>query len=82
MRLWCILDLVTDHKTGKLRETAVWSNIGKATLVWAVIYQTLHGNLTEWLVAAFGALVIAHEVTSRILNQRQQTIDKSPEVKG
>jgi hypothetical protein len=32
-RRWCLLDLVTDSTTGRLRETAVWSNIGKASKV-------------------------------------------------
>ena len=28
-RRWCVMDLVVDHKTGKLRESAVWSNVGQ-----------------------------------------------------
>lgn len=77
-RKWCVMDLVTDHQTGKLRETAVWSNVGKGTLTWAVVYQTLHNGLTEWLVLAFGGIVVLHESATRLLNQRQQNMDKEP----
>lgn len=70
------MDLVTDHQTGKLRETALWSNLGKATLTWALVYETLHSGLTEWLVFAYGGIVILHEASARYFNQRQQTLDK------
>ena len=76
MNSWRLRDLVTDHKTGKLRETAVWSNIGKATMTVAFAHEAWVGTLTEWFVVAYGGLVILHEATSRMLNQRQQGIDK------
>jgi hypothetical protein len=76
MSLWKWRDLFTDHKTGKLRETAIWSNIGKATLTYGLCHQIKTGTLTEWFVAAYGAVVIMHEVAARVLNQRQQGIDK------
>ena len=75
-RKWCFMDLIVDHQTGKLRETLIWSNIGKAVMTWAFVYLTLHDRLTEYYVAAFGALVVAHELASRYFNQRQQVLDK------
>lgn len=75
-RKWCVMDLVVDHKTGKLRETAMWSNIGKATMTWAFVMLVRGDKLTEWYVAAYGALVVAHEIAARVMNQKQQTLDK------
>ncbi len=77
-RQWCIRDLFVDHKTGKLRETAVWSNIGKAAMTWAFCLTVYRGASTEWLWVTFGGIVVAHESVSRILNQKQQTLDKEP----
>ena len=76
MRKWCFLDLVTDHQTGKLRETAVWSNVGKCAMTWAFVYTVLRGNGSEWLWAAYGGIVVMHETAARFFNQRQQTLDK------
>ena len=45
-RKWCVMDLVTDHQTGKLREAYVWSNIGK--------------GLAAYLLVLFGARMIDH----------------------
>ena len=75
-RKWCVMDLVVDHQTGKLRETAVWSNVGKAVMTWAFIHVTAAGALTEWFVAAYGGVVVLHETGARFLNQRQQQLDK------
>jgi len=81
-RRWCFMDLVTDKTTGRLRESAISSIAGKSTLTWAVIYTTLHTGLTEWLVFAYGAIVIGHESISRVLNQRQQTLEHNQEKKS
>lgn len=78
MRKWSFRDLVTDHQTGKLRETAVWSNAGKAAMLYAFLYQTQNDQLTEWFAGVFVGALIFHELTSRVLNQRQQTMDKAP----
>lgn len=74
-RKWSVMDLVTDHKTGKLRETAVWSNVGKATMTWAFVWVIADGGDSQWLWAAYGLIVLGHESTSRFFNQRQQQID-------
>ena len=75
-RKWCIMDLVTDHKTGKLRETATWSNIGKAAMTWGFVYSLLHDRGSEWLWVAYGSIVVVHEATARFFNQKQQVLDK------
>ncbi len=76
VRRWCVMDLVVDHKTGKLRESAVWSNVGKASMTWAFIYTVMGGHGSEWLWIAYGGIVVAHASVERVLNQKQQTIDK------
>jgi hypothetical protein len=77
---WHFRDLVTDHQTGRLRETALWSNVGKAAMTWAFIYTVYYGkgSFSELLWVAYGSIVVAHELTSRYFNQKQQTMDKPP----
>lgn len=70
MRKWCFLDLVTDHATGKLRESSVWSNVAKLSMTWAFIWTVLNDKQTEWLWAAYGGLVMLHEGASRFLNMK------------
>lgn len=71
------MDLVVDHKTGKLRESAVWSNVGKASMTWAFVYTVMGGHGSEWLWIAYGGIVVAHASVERVLNQKQQSIDSS-----
>ena len=78
MREWKFSDLVCDHKTGKLRESALWSNIGKAAMTVAFLYVVFTDKSTETLWLAFGALVIGHASVERLLGQRQQKLDKEP----
>ena len=75
-RRWCFMDLVTDHQTGKLRETALWSNVGKAAMTWGFIYAILQGGNSEWIWLAYGSIVILHETAARMLNQKQQVLDQ------
>jgi len=75
-RKWCVMDLVVDHKTGKLRETALWSNIGKAAMTWAFVYTVWAKQSSEWLWLAYGSIVVVHEATARFFNQKQQVLDK------
>lgn len=76
VRRWCVMDFVVDHKTGKLRESAVWSNVGKAAMTWAFIHTVMGGHGSEWLWIAYGGIVVAHASVERVLNQKQQTMDK------
>jgi len=36
------------------------------------------GASSEWLWASFGGVVVLHEVAARVMNQKQQVIDKEP----
>lgn len=79
-RKWCVMDLVVDHRTGKLRESAVWSNVGKAAMTGAFVYTVASGHGSEWLWIAYGGIVVAHASVERVLGQRQQGIDNKKEV--
>ena len=74
---WHLRDLFTDHKTGKLRETLLWSNIGKATAVWGLIYNVVHHTDTEWHWLIVLGVTTAHELLSRYLNQKLPPLPKS-----
>ena len=73
---WHIRDLVTDERTGRLRETKLWSNIGKAVMTFAFVLVTVRGAGTEWLWLTYGGVVVLHELGSKALNQKQQQLDK------
>lgn len=76
MKQWHLRDLFTDERSGKLRETKVWSNIGKAVMTFAFVVVTWRGAGTEWLWLTYGMVVVLHELGSKMLNQKQQQIDK------
>ena len=73
---WHLRDLVTDERTGRLRETKLWSNIGKAAMTFAFILVTVRGAGTEWLWLTYGGVVVLHELGARHYNQAQQKLDK------
>lgn len=77
-RRWCVMDLVTDHQTGKLRETSLWSNIAKAAMTWGFCYTIYYGkgSFSELLWVAYGSVALGHEAYARFMNQRQQGLDK------
>ena len=74
-RKWCFMDLVTDHQTGKLRESSLWSNVGKAAMTWAFCFVVYKGGSNEWLWVAYGSIVVLHDAASRFFNQKQQVLD-------
>lgn len=73
-RRWCFMDLVVDHQTGKLRETLVWSNLFKGVLLWAV-WKYINGTNFLEVAGIAGAIYLAHEGFSRVMNQKQQKIE-------
>ncbi len=73
---WHLRDLVTDERTGRLRETKLWSNIGKAAMTFAFMLVVARGAGTEWLWLTYGGVVVLHELGSKVLNQQQQKLDK------
>ena len=76
-RRWSPMDLVTDRTTGRLRETALWSNIFKASALVAYCRFVTALNY-ETMTAVAGALFLAHEIGSRVLNQKADQADKNP----
>lgn len=64
------MDLVTDPINGRLAETKIWTNIGKALMCWALYHEAIAGRLTEPLLMWFGLLIFAHEAVSRFLTGR------------
>ena len=69
---WHLRDLVTDERTGRLRETKLWSNIGKALMSVAFIVVTMRGAGTEWLWLTYGGVVVLHELGSKYLKQKEK----------
>ena len=69
-RKWCVFDLITDHRSGKLRETLLWSNLGKLAALCAFAYRVRAGTDSEWLWAIVMGVLTAHELASRYLSQR------------
>ena len=78
MNLWNWRDLFTDHRTGKLREAVIWAHVCKAAMTFGFIWTVIHGHSSEWLWLTFGAVCLGHEGFTRVLNQKQQQIDKEP----
>ena len=76
-QVWHIIDLVTNHQTGRLRETAFWSNICKLLASGAYIKYVRAENYETMTAVLVGAL-IAHEVVKAQQNQNQQKLDKEP----
>ena len=76
MSKWKWSDLVVDHQTGRLRESSVWSVIGKAAMTWGFIYVILDGKGTEFLWLTYGGVVVGAEIGARILNQKQQVLNE------
>ena len=76
--IWHLRDLVCDHKTGKLRETAVGSILCKIAMTWGFVYTVYQqkANFSESLWLAYGSVMLGHEAYARFMNQRQQKLDK------
>ena len=68
-RKWCVMALVTDHVTGKLRESSVWSNVGKGCVTWAYVTMVNAANFESMTLIFLGG-VAGHEVVSRLMNMK------------
>jgi hypothetical protein len=75
MRKWCIMDLVINHQTGKLRETALWSNLFKTAVLVSYCRFVTAANF-ETMTFVAGGLLIGHELVKAKQNQDQQRLDK------
>lgn len=71
-RKWQWSDLFVDRRTGVLRESLIWSNVGKLAMTWGFVYMTATGKATDWLWLAYGGVICGHELISRGLNIKQQ----------
>lgn len=71
---WHIRDLFTDETGGRLRETKVWSNVGKGVMTWGFVYAILRGGNSEWIWTTYGSIVVLHELGSRYLNQQKDKV--------
>jgi hypothetical protein len=75
-KVWRFSDLFTDSTTGRMSESLMWSNIGKAAMTWGFCYICVTQQTSEFLWLAYGGAVLGHNIAARVLNQRQQQIEK------
>lgn len=69
-RRWCFLDLVTDSYNGKLKETLLWSNLGKASaLVW-FSWKCYHDTDSPELWLIVMVVLTAHAMFSQFLSAK------------
>jgi len=66
-RRWCVIDLVTDPKSGRLRETLLWSNLGKASALGWFSWKCWQGTDTEWLWLIVMTILTAHAAFSQFV---------------
>lgn len=62
----CLLDLVTDEKTGRLAASKIWSHIANIILSKAILTATI----TWELLAAYGAVVGGSHVAIMFLKYK------------
>ena len=74
-RKWHVMDLVTNHQTGKLRETALFSVLAKASILYEYV-RYVDERSFETMTAVVAGIFIAHEVYKAKQNQDQQKLDK------
>lgn len=64
-RLWCVMDLVTDPVSGKLRETLFWSNMGKGSALGWFGWHCYKGTDTDTLWLIVMAVLTCHAAFSQ-----------------
>ena len=60
-----IEDMFVDD-SGKIGGSKMRLNAAFLITAWVIVYQTLHGAMTEWLMAAFLTAFVADRVSSRM----------------
>lgn len=75
-RKWHWRDLFTDHKTGVLVETKLWSNVGKFLMSVAFVIVVWRGASTEYHWAMFGGVVVLHDLGTRYQRYKERQQDK------
>lgn len=66
-RRWCFTDLVTDPYSGKLKETLLWSNLGKASALYWLSWKCFHNTDTIELWALVLMVLTAHAAFSQFV---------------
>ena len=64
------MDLVTDPASGRLRETLLWSNLGKASALGWFSYACYKGTDTEVLWLIVMGVLTCHAAFSQFLTQK------------
>lgn len=81
MRKWCFVDLVTDPASGKLRETLLWSNLGKVSaLIW-FSHKCYSGTDSPELWLIVMGVLTCHAAFSQFLMARGGVPPATAEVK-
>ena len=62
--------MVTDHQTGKLRESSLFSVLGKTAALTFFSIKCWTNTDTEWLWWIVMVVLTAHELFSRLINMR------------
>lgn len=74
---WCLMDLVCDPVTGKLKETLLWSNLGKlSALIWFSwkCYKGTDYSELWWCVMV---VLTAHAAFSQLVMSRAGKLESS-----
>lgn len=67
LRRWCVMDLVTDPISGTLKETLLYSNLGKVSaLIW-FSWKCYNDRDTEMLWLIVMGILTAHAVFSQFI---------------
>ena len=71
---WHIRDLFCDNH-GKLQETKIWSNVGKAIAAGALVWNVHKGTDTEMLWLVVMGVLTAHEAFTRWINSKTGNVN-------
>ena len=69
----CVLDLVTDARTGRLSASKIWQSIGFS----AMTYSLLDSDMTADVILAYGAVVGGSHVAITFLKRRYPVADSA-----
>ena len=66
-RRWCVMDMVTDPVSGRLRETLVFSVLGKTSALCAFVWEVAQGVDSEWLWLIVMGVLTSHAAFSQFV---------------
>jgi hypothetical protein len=75
-RRWCVMDMVTDPVSGKLRETLVFSVLGKTSALCCFIYEVAQGHDSEWLWLIVMGVLTCHAAFSQFIVSKAGGVTK------